>query len=80
MKKQFLFLNSVLSVMVIVLLLDAGVNHQVNVRLGSQSSQMADGVPLPPPVNPPPKSMNGLMADGVPLPPPVNPPPKQATS
>lgn len=50
----------------------------VNDSQGSQrwsNPRVADGVPLPPPTQPPPKGFVQV-ADGVPLPPPTQPPPK----
>jgi hypothetical protein len=76
MKNQFLILKDVLSVSLIVLSLAAPVNRQLPAKTMSGNMQVADGVPLPPPTTPPPKSTNLLVADGVPLPPPTTPPPK----
>jgi len=76
MKTQYLILKGVLSVSFIVLLLGAQVNHQVNGKIGHGWTQVADGVPLPPPTQPPPKLGEVQLADGVPLPPPTQPPPK----
>ena len=76
MKKQFLMLKGALSVSIIVLLLGAWVNHRDTGKNAFGKTQVADGVPLPPPINPPPKLGEVLVADGVPLPPPINPPPK----
>jgi hypothetical protein len=76
MKKLFLTLNGLVSVSLIVLLLGVSVNRQVDGKFAPHATQVADGVPLPPPVNPPPKLDSDQIADGVPLPPPVNPPPK----
>ena len=76
MKKAVLILNGLASVSLIVLMLGVSVNRQAQGKFASHVKQKVDGVPLPPPVNPPPKSSSDQMADGVPLPPPVNPPPK----
>jgi hypothetical protein len=76
MKKQLLIRNGLFSVTVIVLLLGVLVNHQTHGKPRAGAPQVADGSPLPPPVNPPPKLGGDLFADGSPLPPPVNPPPK----
>jgi len=79
MKKQFLILNGLLSVTVIVLLLGVAVNHHVNGKSHWRATPVADGVPLPPPTQPPPDHWLVIMADGVPLPPPTQPPPDFAT-
>lgn len=79
MKKQFLVLNGFLSVTVIVLLLGIAVNHQLSGKLQWHATPVADGVPLPPPTQPPPDDGTAVMADGVPLPPPTQPPPDFAT-
>lgn len=76
MKNEFLMLKSMLSVSLIVLLLGFVVNHRDFGKSALGKTQVADGVPLPPPINPPPKLDAVLVADGVPLPPPINPPPK----
>ncbi len=76
MKKVFLVLNGFALVSLIVLMLGVSVNRQAQGKSAPQMNQVVDGVPLPPPVNPPPKFTSDQMADGVPLPPPVNPPPK----
>jgi hypothetical protein len=76
MKKAFLILDGLVSVSLIVLLLGVSVNRPASNNFRPHATQIADGVPLPPPVNPPPKLNNQEVADGVPLPPPVNPPPK----
>ncbi len=76
MKKQLCILNGVISVSVIVLLLGVSVNHQICRKIARHGTQVADGVPLPPPTQPPPKLGVIEMADGVPLPPPTQPPPK----
>jgi len=78
MKKQFLILSSFLSVTVIVLLLGTAVNHQVNGKLQWRATPVADGVPMPPPTQPPPDRRAVVMADGVPMPPPTQPPPDHA--
>jgi hypothetical protein len=75
MKKQFLILNGFLSVMVILLLLGVAVNHQAGGMLQGRPTPVADGVPLPPPTQPPPDNSTRISADGVPLPPPTQPPP-----
>jgi hypothetical protein len=77
MKNQYVILKGVLTVSLIVLLVGVAVNHRVSVQGTLGNSQVADGVPLPPPVQPPPKLDSVIIADGVPLPPPVQPPPKQ---
>jgi len=76
MQKRFLILSGVLSGSLIVLLAGATVNHRIDGKSGAHGYRMADGVPLPPPTQPPPKLGNIQMADGVPLPPPTQPPPK----
>ena len=75
MKKQFLILNGFLSAAVIVLLLGTSVNHQTSGKLQWRPTPVADGVPLPPPTQPPPDHSTVIVADGVPLPPPTQPPP-----
>lgn len=75
MKNQFLILKDVLSVSLIVLLAGVAVNHHISGKYAPGKTQVADGVPLPPPVQPPPNLDSVVIADGVPLPPPVQPPP-----
>lgn len=75
MKNQFLILKVALSVSLIVLSIAVPVNHRLAGGLGSGNS-LADGVPLPPPIQPTPKNNVTLIADGVPLPPPIQPTPK----
>lgn len=75
MKNQFLTLKVVLSVSLIVLSIAVPVNHRLSGGLGSGNS-LADGVPLPPPIQPTRKNSVALTADGVPLPPPIQPTPK----
>jgi hypothetical protein len=76
MKNQFLILKVVLSVSLIVLSIAVPVNYRLAGGVGSGNTHVADGVPLPPPTQPPPKLGVVLTADGVPLPPPTQPPPK----
>jgi hypothetical protein len=76
MKKEYLILKGALSVSLIVLLLGVAVNHRISTHIHFGKTQVADGVPLPPPNQPPPKLDGTLTADGVPLPPPNQPPPK----
>ena len=77
MKKEYLILKGALSVSLIVLLFGVTVNHRIPGKSSIGKTQVADGVPLPPPIQPPPKLDAGvLLADGVPLPPPIQPPPK----
>jgi hypothetical protein len=79
MKKQFLILKGLLSVSLIVLSVAVPVNFQLLGKAGAGNIQVADGVPLPIPPTPPPKS-SVLVADGVPLPIPPTPPPKSANA
>jgi hypothetical protein len=79
MKKQFLILKVVLSVSLIVLSIAVPVNYRLAGGVGWENGHVADGVPLPPPIQPPPKNSLVLTADGVPLPPPIQPPPKFGT-
>jgi hypothetical protein len=77
MNRTYLIPKVTLSVSLIVLLLGVAVNHGISNRSSFGKTQVADGVPLPPPLQPPPKLDAGvLVADGVPLPPPFQPPPK----
>ena len=77
MKNQFLILKGVLSVSLIVLSIAVPVNYRLAGGVGWGNSHIADGVPLPPPIQPPPKQLGTVLAaDGVPLPPPIQPPPK----
>lgn len=76
MKNQFLILKITLSISVIVLSIVVPVNHRLPGRAGGLNKHIADGVPLPPPTQPPPKLGVVQTADGVPLPPPTEPHPK----
>ena len=76
MKDQSLILKVTLLVSIIVLSIAVPVNHQLAGRAGWGNTHVADGVPLPPPTQPPPKLGVVQTADGVPLPPPTQPPPK----
>ena len=77
MKREYLLLKGALSVSIIVLLLGVTVNLRISGMNSFGKSQVADGVPFPSPMQPPPKLDAGdLNADGVPLPPPIQPPPK----
>jgi hypothetical protein len=76
MKNQFLILKIVLSVSLIVLSIAVPVNYRLAGGVSSGNTHVADGVPLPPPTQPPPKLGVVQTADGVPLPPPTQPPPK----
>src|SRR5579864_7529144 len=76
MKNQFLILKGVLSVSLIVLSIVVPVNYRLAGGVGWGNCHVADGVPLPPPTQPPPKLGVVQTADGVPLPPPTQPPPK----
>jgi hypothetical protein len=55
MKSYSLILKVTLSVSLIVLSIAVPVNYGLAGRAGTGISHMADGVPLPPPVTPPPK-------------------------
>jgi len=50
--------KKILSASLIVLLLVAQVNRAVPGKVGSGETQVADGAPLPPPTQPPPKACN----------------------
>ena len=76
MKTQFLILKGMLSVSLIVLSLAVLVNHPLAGRSEWRNTDVADGVPLPPPTQPQPKLGVVLIVDGVPLPPPTQPQPK----
>jgi hypothetical protein len=78
MKKQFLILKVVLSVSLIVLSVAVPVNYRLAGGVGWENGPVADGVPLPPPIQPPQKLGVVQTADGVPLPPPIQPPPKNS--
>ena len=78
MKNHFLILKVTLSVSLIVLSIAVPVNYGLAGKAGTGISHIADGVPLPPPITPPPKGAFVEVADGVPLPPPITPPPKGA--
>jgi hypothetical protein len=79
MKNHFPIPKIALSVSLIVLSLAAPVNRQLAGKTTPGNIQVADGVPLPLPPTPPPKSTTVLVADGVPLPIPPTPPPKSTT-
>ena len=79
MKNKFLTLKIILSVSLIVLSIAVPVNYRLAGAVGWGNSHVADGVPLPPPNQPPPKLGVVQTADGVPLPPPNQPPPKNST-
>jgi hypothetical protein len=76
MNNQFLIVKVTLSVSVIVLSIVVPVNCGLAAGVGDSHNRIADGVPLPPPTQPPPKLGVVQTADGVPLPPPTQPPPK----
>jgi hypothetical protein len=76
MKNQFLIPKVTLSISVIVLSIVVPVNYGLPGGAGGLNKHIADGVPLPPPTQPPPKLGVVQTADGVPLPPPTQPPPK----
>jgi len=76
MRTYFLILKVALSVSLIVLSIVVPVNYGLAGGAGGWNNRIADGVPLPPPTQPPPKLGSVLTADGVPLPPPTQPPPK----
>lgn len=76
MKSQFLILKGILSVSLIVLTVAIAVNYRENGGARRGNARVADGVPLPPPIQPPPGFGAALVADGVPLPPPIQPPPR----
>src|SRR5579864_5379088 len=71
MKNYSLILKVTLSVSLIVLSVAVPVNYGLAGSTGKGVSQVADGVPLPPPV--PPRGASFQVADGVPLPPPIPP-------
>ncbi len=76
MNNKFLIVKVTLSVSVIVLSIVAPVNYGLASAAGGFNKAIADGVPLPPPTQPPPKLGVVQTADGVPLPPPTQPPPR----
>jgi hypothetical protein len=76
MKNHLLILKVTLSVSLIVLSIAVPVNYGLVGRAGTGISNVADGVPLPPPITKPPKATFVQVADGVPLPPPITKPPK----
>ena len=76
MKHHFLVPKVALSVSLIVLSVAVPVNYGLAGGVGGWNAHTADGVPLPPPTQPPPKLGVVQTADGVPLPPPTQPPPK----
>jgi hypothetical protein len=78
MKNHFLILKVVLSVSLIVLSIAVPVNYRLAGGVGWGNGHVVDGVPLPPPIQPPPKLGVVQSADGVPLPPPIQPPPKNS--
>jgi hypothetical protein len=79
MKRSFLILIGAVSV-TFILLSAAAVNGKHSGPTGWNNLKLADGVPLPPPTQPPPKLTGTTVADGVPLPPPTQPPPKLSGS
>ncbi len=79
MKNHFLILKGVLSVSLIVLSIAILVNRPLTGRSEWRNTHVVDGVPLPPPTQPPPKLGVVETVDGVPLPPPTQPPPKLGT-
>jgi hypothetical protein len=78
MKSYSFILKVTLSVSLIVLSVAVPVNYGLAGGVGWGNSHVADGVPLPPPNQPPPKLGVVQTADGVPLPPPVQKPPNNS--
>jgi hypothetical protein len=76
MKNPFLILKVTLSLSVIVLSIVVPVNSGLVGGAGGLHKHIADGVPLPPPTQPPPKLGLVQTADGVPPPTATQPPPK----
>ncbi len=81
MKKSWQFLAVALSLSLIVLSAVVEVNYPRTAFRWNNRTQMADGIPMPPPQPPPKKTLgvNILVADGIPMPPP-QPPPKKTVS
>jgi hypothetical protein len=75
MKNQCHILKVAFSVSIIVLSIAVPVNHQLAATAGTRITNVADGVPLPPPTTKPPTGNTVQVADGVPLPPPTTKPP-----
>jgi hypothetical protein len=74
MQKQFTTLFAALALIVMLLVAVPKVNYSSTVPVWNNGSQLADGIPIPPPK--PPKTgfaSRVIIADGIPMPPPKPP-------
>ena len=74
MQKQFTSLRVALVVIVMLLAVVPRVNYSLTVPVWNSPSQLADGIPMPPP-NPPKTGFSSsvIIVDGIPMPPPNSP-------
>ncbi len=74
MQKQISAVCASLTVIAMLLAAGVSVNHRLPIGVGNSGSQLADGIPMPPP-KPPKTSVSGnvLVSDDIPMPAPKPP-------